>query len=70
MARQDRSAESAKLSRLEDAMHVLGMTSAPRSRGRKAKGYYPIRTLQDIRGLIQEGALNMDRRSDQGPGKI
>lgn len=50
--RAERSAASARLSRLEDAMHVLGMTSAPRSKGRRASGYVPIRTVQDVRLMM------------------
>jgi hypothetical protein len=34
-ARAERSAGSAKLSRIEDAMYLLEMTTAPRTRGRK-----------------------------------
>lgn len=33
-------------------MHVLGMTSAPRSKGRRASGYVPIRTVQDVRLMM------------------
>ena len=29
-------------------MHVLGMTSAVRSRGRKALGYVPVKTVADV----------------------
>ena len=36
------SGASALLSQLEDAMHLLGMSDAPRGTGRKAKGYRPI----------------------------
>ena len=33
---------------LEDAMYVLEMTSAPRTRGRKPLGYQPLKTLDDV----------------------
>jgi len=51
-ARAARSAASAKLSALEDAMHLLGMTNAPRTRGRKADGYRPVRNISDLHNLI------------------
>jgi hypothetical protein len=51
-ARTDRSAASAKLNRLEDAMHLLGMTTAPRTTGRKPRGYEPLKTLDDVRQMV------------------
>jgi hypothetical protein len=36
------------LTQLEDAMHVLGMSSAKRTRGRKPNGYTPLRTIDDV----------------------
>ena len=45
-ARAERSAKTAELLALEDIMHVTGMTTAPRTRGRKPTGYKPITTLQ------------------------
>jgi hypothetical protein len=56
--RAERSVSSARLSQLEDAMHVLGMTNAPRIRGRKAYGYVPIRTLEDVEGMILADVLH------------
>ena len=43
--RAERSAKSAELSAIEDIMHLIGMTTAPRTRGRKAAGYEPITSL-------------------------
>ena len=43
------SEQSLKLQQLEDAMHLLGMTSAKRSRGRKASGYCKITSVDDIK---------------------
>lgn len=60
--RQERSAVSAKLSRLEDAMHVLGMTNAPRIRGRKARDYVPVRTITDVCDMFIEGTRHPDLR--------
>jgi hypothetical protein len=48
--RAKRSATSARLSQLEDAIYVLKMTTAPRTRGRKAAGYTPITSIE---GLVQ-----------------
>ena len=47
-ARAEYSKASATLTQLEDAMHILKMTSAPRTRGRKPKGYTPVRTVNDV----------------------
>ncbi len=44
-ARAERSVKSAELLALEDIMHVTGMTTAPRTRGRKPASYKPITTL-------------------------
>ena len=51
-ARADRSAGSARLSRIEDAMYLLDMTTAPRTRGRKARGYVPVKTHDDLRQMV------------------
>ena len=59
--RVERSAATARLSRLEDAMHVLGMTSAPRTRGRKANGYVPIKSVQDVRQMMIDDLLHPNR---------
>jgi len=48
-AREEHSKVSARLSTLEDCMYVLGMTTAPRIRGRKPAGYVPVRTIDDVR---------------------
>ena len=53
-ARQEYSKASARLSMLEDSLYVLGMTTAPRTRGRKAAGYKPVRTLTDLRLLLRD----------------
>ena len=51
-ARHEYSKVSAELSQLEDAMHVLGMTTAPRTRGRKAASYRPVRTIEDVKRMM------------------
>jgi len=51
-AKAERSAQSAKLQALEDIMHVIRITSAKRTRGRKALGYVPIKTFEEARRWI------------------
>ena len=61
-ARQEYSKTSANLSMLEDCMYVLGMTTAPRTRGRKAAGYRPVRTFEDVKNM----ALDSHKHSLEG----
>jgi hypothetical protein len=51
-AEKQSSEQSAQLKMIEDAMHLLGMTSAKRSRGRKANGYYKITSVDEIKKVI------------------
>ncbi len=57
-ARADRSAGSARLSRIEDAIYLLDMTTAPRTKGRKARGYVPVKTLDDVRQMMLDSVLH------------
>jgi hypothetical protein len=57
-ARAERSVGSARLSRIEDAMYLLEMTTSPRTRGRKAKGYEPVKTLDDVRQMFFDIVLH------------
>ena len=57
-ARAERSAASCRISRLEDAMHVLGMTDHTRSRGRKARDYVPVKTIDDVRQMMLDEPLH------------
>lgn len=45
----ERSAVSCRLQQIEDAMHLLGMTDAKRSRGRKARSYKKLKSLHEIK---------------------
>ncbi len=45
---QERSHKLAEMMQLEDAMHVLKMTTAARTRGRKPTGYTPLATIKDV----------------------
>jgi hypothetical protein len=52
-AQAEQSATSRRLQQLEDAMHVLGMTTAKRSRGRKANEYCKITSVDEIKKVIK-----------------
>jgi hypothetical protein len=56
--REQRSAALARISQLEDAMHVLKMTTAPRTRGRKAAGYMPITSLEGVVQMLVDDFLH------------
>ncbi len=45
---RERSEKLAEMMQLEDAMHVLKMTTATRTRGRKPNGYTPLATFKDV----------------------
>ena len=47
-AMKERSQKLAEMMQLEDAMHVLKMTTATRTRGRKPNGYKPLNTIKDV----------------------
>jgi hypothetical protein len=51
-ARAEYSKASSTLSKLEDAMHVLKMSTAPRTRGRKPSGYKPVRSTHDVIQMV------------------
>jgi hypothetical protein len=57
-ARAEHSKASAYISMLEDCLHVLGMTTEKRLQGRKASGYRPLRTVDDVRRFILETHLH------------
>ena len=57
-ARLERSRGSLRLTQLEDAMHVLGLTSAKRTRGRKPNGYTPLRTIDDVCRVLIDTELH------------
>ena len=56
-AREEHSKASAHISMLEDCLHVLGMTTEKRLQGRKASGYRPLKTVDDVRRFILETPL-------------
>lgn len=52
-AQVEQSAASRRLQQLEDAMHLLNITTAKRSRGRKASGYSKITSMYEIKKIIE-----------------
>lgn len=51
-AQKEQSTVSCRLQQLEDAMHLLEMTNAQRSRGRKAIGYEKVSLLTDVKKIL------------------
>ena len=47
-AMKERSQKLAEMMQLEDACHILGLTNAGRTRGRKPTGYVPLTTIKDV----------------------
>ena len=45
---RERSQKLAEMMKIEDAAHVLKMTTATRTRGRKPNGYVPLTTIKDV----------------------
>lgn len=52
-AQKQSSEQSARLQMMEDALHLLGMTTAKRSRGAKAKSYRKLKSFEEIKTLIK-----------------
>ncbi len=65
-ARLEVSKSLARLARLEDAMHVLGMTTAARTRGRKSAHYLPVTSVEDVRAMMIDTVLYSDTSSSEG----
>ena len=51
--------DCALIHELQDAVYVLKMGEGPRIRGRKPKGYKPVRTQADVVRMIQERLLHI-----------
>ena len=60
----ERSKKLAEMMQLEDAMHVLKMTNATRTRGRKPTGYTPLATIKDVLQFVLDRELNKPKASD------
>lgn len=50
---------------LEDAMYVLKMTDAPRTRGRKPLDYVPLKTIDDVVKFAAGNPLHSPERSSK-----
>lgn len=57
-AKLEQSKSSARLARLEDAMHVLGMTTATRTRGRKSNLYVPVTSVEGVHDMMIDNLLH------------
>jgi hypothetical protein len=55
---QERSQKLAEMMQLEDAMHVLKMTTATRTRGRKPSCYMPLTSIKDVVMFALDKELN------------
>lgn len=60
--REERSASDARMRNFEDLIHVLGMTTAPRWRGRKPNGYVSIRTIEQAKAWIAADLLGLHKK--------
>jgi len=65
---QKSSQVKAKLRQLEDIMYLYGMTTAPKTRGRKPIGYIPVRTKEQARQLMWQLKLGDQTQSNVGLG--
>jgi len=57
---------SAQLRRIEESMYILGMTAAPRTRGRKPTGYTPVQSIHDVHIMILDMVLHPNAGSNEG----
>ena len=64
-AMEDRARSLRLLAGLADAMYVLKMITAPRTRGRKPLGYVPLQTVEDVVTFMMDNPLNLPKRSDE-----
>ena len=55
---KERSQKLTEMMQLEDAMHVLKMTTATRTRGRKPTGYVRLTTIKDVVLFALDKELN------------
>ena len=58
--RREQSLGSLRLAQLEDVLYLVGLSTAPRSRGRKPSGYWPITTsVQAMQFLFDTGVTTV-----------
>ena len=65
-AKLEMSKSSAYLAQLEDTMHVLGMTTAARTRGRKPNLYVPVTSVKEVCQMLLDNELHKARASSEG----
>jgi hypothetical protein len=58
-AMEDKARSVRVLAGLEDAMYILNMTTLPRTRGRKPKGYVPLQTVEDVVNFALDNPLHL-----------
>jgi hypothetical protein len=63
-AMKDKARSIRTLHSLEEAMYVLNMTTAPRTRGRKPLGYVPLKTVEDVVKFALDNALHLPEGGD------
>jgi ketol-acid reductoisomerase len=63
---QERSHKLTEMMQLEDACHVLGLSNAGRTRGRKPNGYTPLATIKDVVMFALDKELNKPKASGTG----
>ena len=67
---KERSQKLTEMMQLEDAMHVLKMTTATRTRGRKPTGYVPLTTIKDVFEFALDKELNKPKPLGTGAFKM
>ena len=67
---RERSLKLAEMMQLEDACHVLGLTNAGRTRGRKPTGYVPLTTIKDVVMFALDKEMNKSKASGTGAFKM
>ena len=67
---KERSQKLAEMMQLEDAMHILKMTTATRTRGRKPTGYVPLTTIKDVFEFALDKELNKPKPLGTGAFKM
>jgi hypothetical protein len=53
-AKQSRSKQILRLQMLEQCLYLLNLTNAPRNRGPKAKGFKTIKSIQEVKKVLDE----------------
>ncbi len=61
---RERSQKLAEMMQLEDACHLLFLTAASRTTGRKPTGYKPLATIKDVLLFVLDRELNKPKASD------